>query len=265
MTEELRRWVDSRQWYHTLEIRPGLLTPGWFDLRNFADKIPWGDLTGKRCLDVGTFDGFWAFEMERRGGTVVAVDELDPMRWDWPAGSQEETIAAIQERHRGGEAFPRLKELLGSNVERQHHNVYDLDPEQLGQFDVIYVGSILLHLRDPIRGLQRIRALAKPGARVFLVDAIDIELTLAFPSRPLASFDGIGRPWWWKPNLAALVRFAVSAGFTVDGKPRRVFLQPGAGQPTAWPKPSQAFSRAGREMAVFRAKGDPHGLVVARA
>ncbi|MCU1463325.1 MAG: hypothetical protein JWO37_3400 [Acidimicrobiales bacterium] len=265
MTEELREWVASRSWYHTMEIAPGVLTPGWFDLRSFAGEIPWGDLTGMRCLDVGTFDGFWAFEMERRGGAVVAVDELDPDKWDWPAGSRAEAVAAIADRHRRGESFPRLKELLGSGVERHHCNVYDLDADRLGgPFDVIYVGSILLHLRDPVRALERVRAVAKPSARVFVVDAIDIELTLAFPSRPMAGLDGLGRPWWWKPNLAGLARMVTSAGFTVDRPPRRVFLQPGAGQPTPWPRPGHALRRDGREMAVFRLKGDPHGLVVAR-
>ena len=43
-------------------------------------------LDGKRCLDVGTYDGFWAFEIEQRGAKeVVAVDVLDPRRWDWPS------------------------------------------------------------------------------------------------------------------------------------------------------------------------------------
>ena len=32
-------------------------------------------LAGKTALDVGTADGFWAFEMERRGAArVVAID-----------------------------------------------------------------------------------------------------------------------------------------------------------------------------------------------
>src|SRR4051794_41962593 len=55
-------------WYHTLEVAPGVVTPGWFDLRPIVDKMPWPDVRGKRCLDVGTFDGFLAFELERRGG-----------------------------------------------------------------------------------------------------------------------------------------------------------------------------------------------------
>src|SRR5207244_1994191 len=92
----MREEIDALQWYHTLELAPGVLTPGWFDLRDLARDIPWPDLTGKRCLDVGTFDGFWAFEMERRGAAeVVAIDVLDPLRWDWPLGSPPNVIAEV--------------------------------------------------------------------------------------------------------------------------------------------------------------------------
>ena len=82
--------IASISWYHTLELAPGVVTPGWFDHRSVLDAIPLpADLSGQRCLDVGTFNGFWAFELERRGAAEVhAVDVLDPRRWDWPAGCQ---------------------------------------------------------------------------------------------------------------------------------------------------------------------------------
>ena len=76
---ELREQVEGRQWYHTLELAPGVRTPGWFDLRETAAALLPASLAGRRCLDVGTFDGFWAFEMERRGAAeVIAIDILDP-------------------------------------------------------------------------------------------------------------------------------------------------------------------------------------------
>ena len=72
-------------WYHTMELAPGVVTPGWFDLRPIVDHLPWPGVAGKRCLDVGTYDGFLAFELERRGASeVVAIDIDDHDRWDWP-------------------------------------------------------------------------------------------------------------------------------------------------------------------------------------
>src|SRR3954469_7708737 len=124
-----------------------------------------------RALDVGTFDSFWAFEMERRGADeVVAVDLLDPRRWDWPAGASEAAVAAIGERKRG-DGFTLARAALGSAVERLERSVYDLDPGELGAFDFVYVGSLLLHLRDPVRALERVRGICR--GTLLLVDAID--------------------------------------------------------------------------------------------
>src|SRR5947209_10768829 len=72
------------RWYHSIEIVPGLLTPGMFDLRPIVDQLPWPDVRGKRCLDVGTSDGFLAFELERRGAAeVIATDITEHEQWDW--------------------------------------------------------------------------------------------------------------------------------------------------------------------------------------
>ena len=43
-------------------------------LRETASRVLPESLAGVRALDIGTFDGFWAFEMERRGAEVVAID-----------------------------------------------------------------------------------------------------------------------------------------------------------------------------------------------
>src|SRR5882762_3529258 len=86
----------DRDWYHTIELAPGLVTPGWFDTREVARELPIPEtLAGMRCLDVATFDGFWAFEMERRGAEeVVAIDLLDLVGADWPPNTDPETIGA---------------------------------------------------------------------------------------------------------------------------------------------------------------------------
>src|SRR5438067_4479740 len=62
--------VADIAWYHTIELPGGVITPGEYDTRVAARKVGLpADLDGNRCLDVGTHDGFWAFEMERRGAT----------------------------------------------------------------------------------------------------------------------------------------------------------------------------------------------------
>jgi len=261
--QDLRREVEERQWYHTLELAPGVLTPGWFDTRQVAGELPIpASLDGLRCLDIGTFDGFWAFTMEGRGAReVVAVDLLDPRRFDWPVNSERATIAEIGKRKGQGEGFEIARRALGSRVQRMEMSVYDLDREQVGRFDFIYLGSLLLHLRDPVRALERVRDVC--DGSLLVVDSINLPLSLAAPRRPLASLDGLGRPWWWNPNLAGLERMVVAAGFRVLRPPRRVYIEPGAGQPLPAPHPRLLLRRRGREALLLGRRGSPHGAVLA--
>lgn len=252
----------SGDWYHTLELGPGHVTPGWFDLRDVAARIPLpASLAGRRCLDVGTFDGFWAFEMERRGAPeVLAVDLLDPHRWDWPADRPGDVVAALAARKREGSGFEVARAALGSSVVRQERSIHDLSPDAVGMFDFVYVGSLLLHLRDPVGALMAARSVC--AGELLLVDAIDPFLTRLFPRRPLASLDGRGRPWWWWPNLAGLVRMAQAAGFEPVRPPVPVRLPAGRGQPRL---PARVLrTREGRRQYTAARFGDPHAALLLR-
>lgn len=262
--QQLRDYLATREWYHTVELRPGIETPGWFDTRPTAAELPWPTLTGARCLDIGTFEGFWAREMAARGADeVVAIDILDPLAWDWPVGSSPELVADLEERKRGGDGFAFVGRALNSSVERRELSIYDLDPEVVGTFDLVYLGSLLLHLRDPIGALERVRSVCRPIGRLLCVDAIDLELTLRHPRRPIAELDGVGRPWWWKPNLAGLTRMITVAGFEIIERSKPLYLKPGRGQPLpAW-KPSLLRTAPGRDMLVTKWRGAAHAAILA--
>ena len=262
--ESLEAEVAAREWYHTLELAPGLVTPGHLDTRQIVDEIPFPpSLTGLRCLDVGTFNGFWAFEMERRGAAeVVAVDVLDPERWDWPAASDPKAIAAIGRRQAGGGGFEIAKRALGSAVRRLDRSVYDLDERELGRFDLVYLGSLLVHLRDPVGALERVRGVC--DGSLIVVDGIDLPLSTLFPRHPVARLDGRGRPWWWYANAAGLARMVEAAGFDVVAGPRKLFIPPGPGWPRPRLRPRLLKTRQGRYNLTVASKGDPHAIVVAR-
>ncbi len=259
----LRQRAEGRQWYHTIELAPGLVTPGFFDHRSVAPKVLPSTLNGCRCLDVATFDGFWAIEMAARGADeVVAVDVPDPESWDWPVGSEEEVIAAISARKRAGDGFAIVMEARGYEIERVECSVYDLDPTDIGHFDFVYVGSLLLHLRDPVRALERIRAICR--GEVLLVENVDPVMTRMHPRQPAATLDGLGRPWWWRLNLAGVERVAFAAGFELIEPAKRLRFPRGRGRPI----PPLRFSTirntgARRELreALF---GDSHAILRAR-
>ena len=127
---DLSAAIADRFWYHSIEVAPGVVTPGWMDTRRVAQDIGLPDsLAGKRCLDIGTFDGFWAYEMERRGAAEVhAIDILEPSGWDWPASAPEEAISGLGAQKDQGVGFDIAHEALGSSVIRHERSVYDLDP-----------------------------------------------------------------------------------------------------------------------------------------
>ncbi|HEY5318687.1 MAG TPA: methyltransferase domain-containing protein [Solirubrobacteraceae bacterium] len=257
----LHEEVAGRDWYHTLELGDGITTPGWFDTRELATRLPMPpDLHGKRCLDIGTYDGFWAFEMERRGGAVTAIDILDDTRWDWPANASDGHQEAIEQRKGRGDGFLIAGRALGSSVQRLDCSIYELDPAVHGSFDFVYLGSLLLHLRDPVLALERVRAVT--GGQLLIVDAIALGLTLLGPRSPWISFYGDGRPYWCKPNRVALVRMAQAAGWRPVARPRMILMPAGAGfhHPSGlWPA---CRSARGREALFASRVGDPHAALL---
>jgi tRNA (mo5U34)-methyltransferase len=202
-------------WYHSIDLGPGVATTGATDFRHVAPRVL-GDLRGVRALDVGTFDGFWAFAMEDAGADVVAIDlehfsqtQLPPLR---RAALEARAAAWGVELGRG---FRLAAEARGSRVLRVPCDVMALDAERIGgPADLALVGALLLHQRDPVGALERVRGALRPGGRLLLVEWCSVAATLRFPRRPVADFQADRTDFnWWTPNLAALHAWARAAGF----------------------------------------------------
>src|SRR5262249_48607320 len=149
---ERRKRIAATGWYHTLELGHGIATPGFFDHRPVLQHYHLPDsLSGQRALDVATFDGFWAFELERRGASeVVAIDVAAFTDVDFsPARRAQMTPEELN--HPTGVGFAIAHELLQSRVKRELISVYELTPEWIGTFDLVICGDLLLHLNNPIR------------------------------------------------------------------------------------------------------------------
>ncbi len=226
---DARTAADSRRWYHALELAPGVVTDGWFDLR--GDIHHYGipeDLTGKRCLDIGTWDGFWAFELERRGAEVVALDLDDERELDWPPRRRPAEHEMTQEPR--GAGFQIAKELRGSSVERVVRSIYHATPEELGTFDLVFCGSVLIHLRDQLLALERIRNLVKPGGTFISAEEYDKRgRFLPWQSaRYLADRDSA--VVFWMPTLKTWKAMHWTAGFDATTVPARFTMYAGKGK-----------------------------------
>ena len=209
VSPELAERAREQDWYHTLELAPGLVTEGWFDLRDQIQhyKIP-ERLDGLRVLEVGTWDGFWAFELERRGAAeVIALDLDDERDLDWPPRRRP---AQFPDKRRG-DGFRLAKEIRGSKVERVNCSIYHATPEELGTFDLVFCSAVLIHLRDQMLALERIANLCTD--RFIFAEEYDRPSALVpFPvSRYLADRDSA--VLFWLPPVKTWKKMLWTSGF----------------------------------------------------
>jgi len=197
-TEKVQRQaahINTGGWYHSIELPGGKITPGLQTLEQLPLRlrkfpIP-EDLRGKRVLDVGAWDGWFSFEMERRGASVVAVDAVR------------------------SDNFLRARELLGSKVEYHVVDVYDLSSSDLGVFDIVLFLGVLYHLKHPMLALERVCAMSTDLVCVESLVINDGYNTDAIPSMEFYETTELGGQFdnWVGPNLACLLSFCRTAGF----------------------------------------------------
>jgi tRNA (mo5U34)-methyltransferase len=176
------------------------------------------DLSGKRVLDVGAWDGYWTFEALKRGAReVVAIDDFS------------DYLGRLDQRdRRPGETFDVCREALGFDetiCQRLEKSVYDLTESELGRFDVIFFFGTLDHLRYPLLALDKLSALC--DGEIYIESAIldDFSpyqggLGKGYPGQqrvmefyPNDEYAGNSSNYW-VPTLYCLGQMVKSAGFT---------------------------------------------------
>jgi tRNA (mo5U34)-methyltransferase len=160
------------RWWHEIEVAPGIVTPG--DDSNRM-KLPIlerlglpSDLSGRRALDIGCSDGYFSFELERRGADVVAID-------------------FVPETYTG---FATARQILGSGVTYRMDNVCNLAPESHGSFDVVLFLGVLYHLRKPLAALDAIRSVMKAGGQLFIATMM-IDEYLQLPDGSVTTLESL--------------------------------------------------------------------------
>jgi len=214
-------------WFHTFALnrKAGIYTPG--QARDHRYRIPAlpADFWGMHVLDVGTFDGFYAFLAEHRGAArVLAVDNEQYKYWvrsRW--GIELE----------GGKGLRAIHRLLDSGVEYRRMDAFELDGLR-ETFDLIFCFGILHRVENPLGLLRVLRARAAPAGSV-LVETYGIRagdrngpaIRVSAPGEVYAGDEFV----YWGFGDSGLERLAQIAGFAsveqlgcaeVDGHPRLI-------------------------------------------
>ena len=200
MTPEDKAEMDAIWWWHEIEIEPGVWTQahGKTGIRRHASSL-YGipeDLSGKDALDIGGWDGGYAFECERRGAERVVMCDV----------YQNAKVG------QGGRGFKFAKRMLRSKVVFFPLKVGEID-RFVGTFDLVLFLGVLYHIDDMFGALCTIRSVLKDGGQCIVETAFDTDMS----KEPIARW-GLGTAGdnynRWYPNRACLVRMAKDAGFS---------------------------------------------------
>jgi SAM-dependent methyltransferase len=159
--------VDECSFYHHMDL-PGLkeVGKGWDLRRTIDDYLGHFDFRGKRVLDVGTASGFLTFEMEKRGAEVVSFDMVDSTHWQlvpfrakgFDVARRQATLESRVDLLRNG--YRLAHRLLKSRPRVYYGDIYNI-PDEIGQFDVVFLGMVLPHLREPFYALAQTARLSR--------------------------------------------------------------------------------------------------------
>jgi len=148
--EEYKEWINKQDWYQTINLKNGLITPGKFSTHSRIKYLEQIDFRNKRVLDIGCNSGQYCLMAKKLGaGEVVGVD-IDEKRL-----RQAETLAQNEDLE-----ITYIKKSL-------------FELEDLGQFEIVLCIAVLTEITDFFGAVKVLRKII--GNYAFL------ELALARP------------------------------------------------------------------------------------
>lgn len=141
-------------WWHSIKFGD-IVTPGYVpeQVHVWKSIVFPQDLSGKKVLDIGAYDGYYSFEAERRGASLVIAVDINP---------------------NNSKGFRIGKKIIGSDVEYLVLDAHDLDSLVL-QFDMINWMGNYYHLHDPRQTLSKIYSRLRKGGLLTLEGKVLID------------------------------------------------------------------------------------------
>lgn len=146
---------------------------GIFDLEPHLPLYQFPSLKGKDVLDVGCASGFFSRHFARSGAQVTSID--------------------IDTR-----AVRKLNEQDKTGLNIVDANCFDLKYEN--QFDMVFCGSLLLHVLYPMELIRILHRALRPGGLLVIASAAlksNAPVLRVYPRRALRSETSTDEAIWW--------------------------------------------------------------------
>jgi len=245
----LQAKIDQYFWFHSIDFGDGLAARGAKTAEYIAGEceaiLGPVNLHGTTLLDIGSYNGFYAFEAKRRGAASVTAS--DSVVWN--------------NAKRARESFELARSLLKSDVAALEIDPTEITKAAVGVFDVVLYLGVFYHLIDPIACT---RGISECAGRLLIIEthldalAINRPAMIFYPGSELNN----SPTNWWGPNHAAVAGMLNTAGFD---DVRIVTPTPGAayrGARAVWHRLKGRNDLAAafrQDRAVFHARKSPTG------
>lgn len=166
MTEEQKKLADSMFWWHRIRLSDDYVTPGMCPHGTGDDvETRFGlpkNMSGQKVLDIGTWDGLFAFESQKRGAKfTVGIDIYQKC-----AGQHSQMLDA-------NEPFKFAKKTLNSKVEFNFDSLESYHEKAVPHFyDTIFHFGILYHIKNPHQHVRMLMDLIKEGGTILMETTI---------------------------------------------------------------------------------------------
>ena len=219
--------IENFYWYHSIELGNGIVTPGDYDYRNSLEGFHFpDDMTGMKVLDIGSATGFFAFEFERRGASVVSVELPSLTEWDMIHDEKENILKGMMYFHQATtpqDAYYRhlkgpfefCQTQKQSSIKRIYSSIYNLNShlDENGTFDIVFLGDILLHLFSPFAALNIVAPFCK-SKLIIATDLFGLHADIPLMEFLGTKSKGKDSRTWWMFNDRCVEEMLVRVGFS---------------------------------------------------
>jgi 2-polyprenyl-3-methyl-5-hydroxy-6-metoxy-1,4-benzoquinol methylase len=243
--EQCREITRNVHFYHSFSLSNGVRMDGDWDIALSIADYRFPSLRGKRVLDIGPASGWFSFWMEAQGADVTVVetrgygdfDVYGVHSYTGEDGRPPERLIDGKPIYYGpaSASFWAMHDILESKVRYVNGRIYEVSPALFSEpFDLVFVGALLPHLRDPIGALRAARSVCR-GLCIATASTWTEHDANPTPVQILP-YTHIDKISWWLPNKASYEHWFKAAGFsTVDAEtqvtcePNTVNIKPETG------------------------------------